>query len=71
MPVYDQRAVSLMEQFGAANDAEGVAIKVLLAYMQGGGNDQQKLMELTNNMTATHDRKMQIYQEMQQFRIDK
>jgi hypothetical protein len=38
--------------------------------MQGGGSDHEKLMELTADMTAMHERKMQIYQEMQQFRID-
>lgn len=71
MPVYDQRAVPLMEQFRAANDAEGAAIRALLAYMQGGGNDNKRLMELTDGMTLAHDKKMQIYKEMQQFRIDR
>ncbi len=71
MPIYDQRAVPLMEQFKAANDAEGVAIKNLLAYMQSGGNDNKKLMELTNSMTSAHEKKMHIYQEMQKLRIDR
>lgn len=71
MPVYDQRAVPLMEQFKAVNEAEGVAIKNLLTYMQSGGKDNKKLMELTDAMTSAHERKMQIYQEMQKFRIDR
>ncbi len=71
MPVYDSKAIPLLEQFRAANDAEGAAIKVLLAYMQSGGNDNKKLMELTDWMTTAHDKKMQIYQDMQRFRLDK
>lgn len=71
MPVYDSRATSLLEKFCSASDAEGVAIKALLAYMQGGGNDDNKLSALTERMIMAHDSAVRIYQEMQQFRLDK
>jgi hypothetical protein len=60
-----------MEQFKAVNEAEGAAVKALLAYMQGGGSDNKKLMQLTDQMTSAHDKKMGIYQELQRFRLDK
>jgi hypothetical protein len=61
----------LLEQFQAANEAEGIAIKELLADMQAGGNDNQKLEALTNRMTNTHDKKMDIYAQLQSVRLDK
>jgi hypothetical protein len=70
MPVYDQRAMPLMEQFKEANAAEGAAITALHDYMKAGGKDNKKLMQLTNEMTAANDKKMQIYQQMKKFRID-
>lgn len=71
MLVYDPRVVPLMEQFRSAHDAEGIAIKALLAYMESDGNDKSRLSELTDKMTAAHDVKMRIYEQMQSFRLDK
>ena len=69
--IIDMSAKPLLEQFQAANEAEGVAIKELLAYMQGGGRDNQTLEALTNRMTSTHDKKMDIYAQLEAVRIDK
>lgn len=69
MPVYDQRAVSLLQELQRASEDEGVAIKALNAYLQGGGKDSSEMSRLTDLMTAAHDRVMQIYQQMQQFKI--
>jgi hypothetical protein len=71
MPVYDSKVQPLMQQFMAANEAEGVAIKALLAYMQGGGNDMAQMKRLSDSMTVAHDNKMNIYAKMQQFRLDR
>ena len=71
MPVYDSKVQPLMQQFMAAGETEGAATKVLLAFMQSGSKDENKLKELTDNMTSAHDNKMKIYAEMQKYRLDK
>jgi hypothetical protein len=63
--IIDMSAKPLLEQFQAVNEAEGVAINELLAYMQGGGRDNQILEALTSRMTSTHDKKMEIYAKLQ------
>jgi hypothetical protein len=70
VPVYDNRAMPMLKELRSASEAEGAAINALLSYMQNGGRDNNRLLELTNEMTSSHDKKMQIYQEMQQFRLD-
>lgn len=70
MPVYDNKVSQLMEQFVAADEAEGAATQALLAYMQSGANDRTRMKELGDAMTSAHDNKMQIYAQMQKFRLD-
>jgi hypothetical protein len=69
--MYDKSATPLIEQLRAASDAEGVAIRALLAYMKPGGNDSQKLGELTDQMTAAGAAKMRIVRELEPYRLDK
>lgn len=69
--IIDMSSKPLLEQFQAANEAEGVAIKELLAYMQGGGRDNQRIEALTNCMTSAHDKKMDIYAQLQSVKLDK
>lgn len=57
--------MTLLEQFHAANDAEGVAIKILLAYLQNGGRDKQKLKELRGSQMEAHNKKMDILDKLQ------
>jgi hypothetical protein len=69
--IFDMNAMPLLRQFQEASDAEGVAIRALLAYLQSGGRDHQRLEELTDSMTAAHDKKMGILDQLQPFRVDK
>ena len=69
--IIDMSAKPLLEQFQAATEAEGVAIKELLAYMKGGGEDNQTIEALTNRMTNTHDKQMNIFAQLQSVRLDK
>ena len=69
--IIDTSSQPLLKKFQAANEAEGVAIKELLAYMQGGGRDNQTLEALTDRMTNTHDKKMDIYTKLRSVRLDK
>ncbi len=65
--IIDMSAKPLLEQFQAANEAEGIAIKELLAYMQGGGRDDQRIEALTNRMSSAHNKKMDLYGECPDF----
>lgn len=61
----------LLEQFKVAQDAEGVAIANLLSAMKSGIRDDATLMALTDRMTETHNNKMDIWDQLQQHRLDK
>ncbi len=69
--VIDESARPLLEEFQLANEAEGVAIKELLAYMQGGGRDRERMGTLTNAMSKAHGRKMDVYARLSEVRLDK
>lgn len=55
-----------VEQFKAAHASEGAAINALLDYLKSGGRDPAEVKRLTNEMTATHDAKMQLYAQYEQ-----
>ena len=69
--ILDESAKELLEQFVVANEAETIATKKLLAYLEGGGRDEATLNALTDNMTATHNKKMDLYAQLQALRLDK
>lgn len=69
--IYDMDAKPLMEKLQLASDKESAAVKSLLLYMQSGGQDEQMLMKLTEDMENTHAEKMDIYNQLQAFRLDK
>ena len=68
MPVYDQRAQSLMKEFKEASEVESKAIQELHDYMKAGG--RERMMELTAKMEEAHNEKMRIYQQLQEFRVE-
>ena len=55
----------LLEQFKIAQDSEGAAITALHAAMAGGMKDHEVLMALTDRMTETHNKKMDIWDQLQ------
>ena len=61
----------LLEQFKSAQDAEGVAIAALHDAMKGGTDDKEILMTLTDRMTDAHNKKMDVWDQLQQFQLDK
>jgi len=69
--IIDSSATELLEKFQSANEAEGVAIKELHAYLQGSVKDKAVLRELTKHMEDAHNKKMDIWDALQEFRLDK
>ena len=63
-------ALPLLEEFNVANEIEANAVKELRDYMQAGGKDEAILIELTNKMEETHNKKMELYQQVQKFKLD-
>ena len=61
----------LLEQFKSAQDAEGVAMTALQDAMKGGMKDQEILMALTDRMTEAHNKKMDVWDQLQQHRLAK
>lgn len=71
MVIDGNAAGPLLEQFKAAQDAESAAITALHDAMKSGMKDNKTLMALTECMNETHNKKMDIWDELQQFRLDK
>ena len=69
--IVDMRAQPLIDRLLAANEAEGVAIKALHDYLQGGGRDNEKAEALLSGMTRAHDKKMDIWSQLEAVRLDK
>ncbi len=61
----------LLEQFKVAQEVEGAAITALHNAMKGGAKDSTILMALTDRMSEAHNKKMDIWNQLQQFRLDK
>ncbi len=60
----------LFEKFQAAQAAEGAAITALHDAMKGGMKDNDILIALSDRMTEAHNKKMDIWDQLQQFRLD-
>ena len=60
----------LFEQFYAAQATEGAAITALHDTLTDGVKDNDILMALTNRMTEAHNKKMAIWDQLQQHRLD-
>ncbi len=71
MVIDGNAAGPLLEQFKVAQDVEGAAITALHDALKSGMKDKEALMALTDRMTETHNRKMDLWDELQQFRLDK
>lgn len=71
MVIDGNAAGPLLEQFKVAQEVEGAAVTALNDALKAGVRDDATLMALTDRMTETHNRKMDIWDELQQFRLDK
>ena len=70
MPVYSSDNDGLMEQLQAASEEEGQATKDLHNYMKSGGSDLAIMAQLTERFEETHRLKMDLYDQLQQYRLD-
>lgn len=71
MVIDGNAAGPLLEQFKLAQDAEGDAVTALHNALKAGIRDDVTLMALTDHMTEMHNKKMDIWDQLQQFRLDK
>jgi hypothetical protein len=69
--IYNSEAQFLISDLKSASEAEGVAIGNLLAAMKSGVKDREVLGALTDAMERTHSAKMAIFDQLQEFRLDK
>jgi hypothetical protein len=60
----------LLEQFKIAQEVEGAAITALHHALKGGMKDTGILMDLTDRMTESHNKKMALWAEIQKHRLD-
>jgi hypothetical protein len=64
MVIDGNAAGPLLEQFKVAQDVEGAAITALHNALKAGVRDDATLIALTDRMTETHNRKMDIWDEL-------
>lgn len=67
--VFSSDSIPLFEEYKLARAIEGEAITALHAAMKGGLRDENALMELTQRMTDTHNKSMDIWDQLQQFKM--
>lgn len=67
--IFDMSAMPLFEKYKIAREAEAVATKQLLAAMESGNRDMPTLEDLTQSMTAAHNKAMGIWDQLQQFKL--
>ncbi len=60
----------LIEKLQAAQAIEGAAITALHDALKGGMKDDKILGALTDRMTEAHNKKMDIWDQLQQHRLD-
>ena len=68
MPTYDKEVSPLMQRFIEANEREAVLLRQ--ANEAGKRKDYALFIALFERVKAVHDHKMEIYEEMQQHRIE-
>ncbi len=69
--ILDSSAAPILERYKAAKDAEGEAIKALHSALASGERDQNRLLNLTEQMENAHNVAMAIYEELEAVRLDK
>jgi len=67
--IFDMSAVHLFEKYKIAREAEAVATKQLLAAMESCNRDMPSLEDLTQRMTDAHNKAMDIWDQLQQFKL--
>ena len=68
---YSDAAHDLLDEFETLEKKETAATNELNENLQKGGDDMITLTKLTEKMEQVHLTKMDVYQQMQQYRLDK
>lgn len=68
---YNDAANDLLVEYKSLEEQEAAAAKNMNEYLQKGGDDRITLTKLTEKMEQVHLTKIQVFEQMQQFRIDK
>ena len=69
--IIDMSSKPLLAQLIVASEVEDTATKELLSALENGVRDSAKLEALTNRMTETHNKKMDIWDQLEQVKLDK
>jgi hypothetical protein len=70
--VFDSNAAgSLLEQLRIAKEAEAIAIRALGSALKSGVKNTETLRTLSDQMTEAHNNSMDIWNQLQKFRLDK
>jgi hypothetical protein len=70
MVIDGNAAGPLLEQFKVAQEVEGAAITALHDAIRGGMKENEVLIALTDRMTEAHNKKMDLWDQLQQHRLD-
>ena len=69
--ILNESAVPTLEKFLDAHEEESSAIKALSNALKSGVNDEKTLMSLTEKMTKIHNEKMNIWDQLENLKLDK
>lgn len=69
--IIDMSSKPLLDLRIAASEAEDTATKTLLSALENGVRDSATLEALTNRMTETHNKKLDILDQLEQVKLDK
>lgn len=67
---YSDAAHDLLVEYKSLEEQEAAAAKDMNEYLQKGGDDIFTLTKLSEKMEQVHLTKMQVYEQLQQYRID-
>jgi len=71
MPVYDEDALPLMEEFLRADAIDAQAMRDLVSLVKSGCKDQKMIDSAVSAQTKAHNKAMDIYDKLQETRLDK
>lgn len=69
--IIDMSSKPLLDQLIVASEVEDTATKALRSALENGVRDSATLETLTNRMTETHNKKMDIWDQLEQVKLDK
>jgi hypothetical protein len=71
MPIYDESTLALMEEFLQANEKANALMRTLHELAKSACKDNELLASATKNFNEAHNKSMDIYDKLQEIRLDK